>query len=148
MFYVLGAPFGLILFNYGKSVFSFINQSLFSIIGKNVVKDSHLSEVAMMWRTYTTTACFVCSLINLICMFQDLSDPNKIGAGIATALLPFFYATLFSYFVLMPLEVEFKESDKNNQTGYTPPAIIYLLVRLLSVLTILLALFILLNVLS
>jgi chemotaxis protein MotA len=48
------------------------------------------------------------TLIGLIQMLQNLSDPSQIGAGMAVALITTFYGALFANLVFLPMADKLK----------------------------------------
>jgi chemotaxis protein MotA len=54
------------------------------------------------------------TLIGLIQMLQSLSDPSKIGAGMAVALVTTLYGVVFANLVFMPIAGKLKERSKQE----------------------------------
>lgn len=147
---VLGVPFGLLLYCYGNDLFAFTWKAFLLSIEGNVEPNQRMSEIAMMGRKFVLSAGIICSVRNWIMMFQDLSDPSKIGVGMAVSLLGLIYAIACSYFVFMPLEVAFSGDVTGvpAKDSYTPPSEIPMLLRTLQLLVLMLCFIILLNVLA
>ncbi|MEM6672755.1 MAG: motility protein A [Planctomycetota bacterium] len=55
------------------------------------------------------------TLIGLVQMLQDLSDPNGIGLGMATALLTTLYGAMAANMLFLPLASKLEIVAKNNQ---------------------------------
>jgi len=146
--FVFGVPFGLLLFSYEKELLVFIWCSILVLCGRKTHKSERMAEVARMGWRYVLAASLICCMKNCVIILQDLSDPSKIGVGMAVAMLPFIYAVMVMYFVFMPLEVAFKVKEERAALSYTPPSVTNLLLRTLQLFTIVLSFFILLNVLA
>lgn len=58
--------------------------------------------------TYCPAFGMIGTLIGLIQMMQNLSDPSQIGAGMATALVTTFYGALFANLVFLPMAAKMK----------------------------------------
>lgn len=60
-------------------------------------------EVFTKWGEYAPAFGMVGTLVGLIAMLGELSDPNAIGAGMATALLTTLYGSLLANLVFLPI---------------------------------------------
>jgi len=54
------------------------------------------------------------TLIGLIQMLQALSDPSKIGAGMAVAMVTTFYGVVFANLIFMPIAGKLKQRSKQE----------------------------------
>ncbi|MFQ5570365.1 MAG: motility protein A [Rhodothermales bacterium] len=89
-----------------------------------------LKEGQFMAKFFTTAGAYcpafgmLGTLIGLIQMLQNLSDPSQIGAGMATALITTFYGALFANLIFLPMAdkkkgqiTELVKSREMIQTG-------------------------------
>jgi chemotaxis protein MotA len=54
------------------------------------------------------------TLIGLVQMLQQLSDPSQIGAGMAVALLTTFYGAIFANLFFLPMSGKLEARDKEE----------------------------------
>src|SRR5690606_2584805 len=67
-----------------------------------------LSKFFINAGTYAPAFGMLGTLIGLIQMMQNLSDPSQIGAGMAIALVTTFYGALLANLVFLPMGVKVK----------------------------------------
>ncbi len=73
-------------------------------------------KIYMAMGTYCPAFGMVGTLIGLIFMLQNLSDPSSVGPGMAMAMLTTFYGSLFSNLLFIPLSGKLKlRSEKEIQ---------------------------------
>lgn len=67
------------------------------------IRHSAGQEIFNKWGEYAPAFGMVGTLVGLIAMLGDLSDPNAIGGGMATALLTTLYGSLLANLVFLPM---------------------------------------------
>lgn len=144
---VVGGTFGVLLFCYEKRLLKFILACVQVTFGKEL-KSQEFAEIAIMGRYCALVSGIVCTLVRLIIMLVDLSDPSKIGVGMAVALLGFFYAFVLAYFIFMPLEATFLENPLDRESICSPPHLTFMCGVVCQIFVVLLGFFVLLNVLA
>ncbi len=70
--------------------------------------------LVMALGTYAPAFGMVGTLIGLIAMLQNLSDPSKIGPGMAVALITTFYGALASNMVFLPIADKLKNRSSSE----------------------------------
>ena len=83
-------------------------------IGEEAQRRGLLPKFFTTAGTYCPAFGMIGTLIGLIQMLQNLNDPTKIGAGMATAMITTFYGALFANLIFLPLAAKAK-----SQAGLT-----------------------------
>lgn len=73
-------------------------------------------DIFNKWGEYAPAFGMVGTLVGLIAMLGDLSDPNAIGGGMATSLLTTLYGSLLANLVFLPIakNLEFQTEEEMN----------------------------------
>ena len=111
----------------------------------NNITSEELSKAITDWghaRRYFLIGGTACALIGIAMTISDLSDPSKIGPGMATVLLGVLYAIMYSYGFALPCQVYLKDRGKlpldHNETSEVVIVSTFTLSLILGMLSILL----------
>ena len=96
IFFTYGITFFLLLSLFGKDFISFICDSIKAIFIKPDESNIYYVEISKYGSRYVIGIGVILSIIGLIQMLSDLSDPAIIPIGLAKILLPIFYALIAS----------------------------------------------------
>jgi chemotaxis protein MotA len=72
-------------------------------------RHSHGAEIFTTMATFAPAMGLIGTLIGLVQMLQNLNDPNKIGPGMAIALLTTFYGAVMANMVFLPISGKLKK---------------------------------------
>jgi chemotaxis protein MotA len=72
-------------------------------------RHSHGAEIFTTMATFAPAMGLIGTLIGLIQMLQNVNDPNKIGPGMAIALLTTFYGAVMANMVFLPISGKLKK---------------------------------------
>ena len=120
MMITLGVTGFLLFGNYGRDYLAFTSDSILTLFSKPPQPVPLYMEIAKAGSRYVVGAGLAGTLIGLIQMLRNLSDPSSIGVGMAVALLTVLYAVLASelYFAFMIVEYSPKgERGTNGNEG-------------------------------
>src|SRR5690625_2402065 len=74
-----------------------------------------ISRFFMQAGTYAPAFGMVGTLIGLIQMLQNLTDPSQIGAGMAVALITTFYGAILANLVFLPTSAKMKAQTRSEE---------------------------------
>jgi len=86
----------MLLATFGTDFLKFIPQSFLTFVSHTPEPNPRFAEIALHASRYIIGAGLIGTIIGLIQMLANLSDPSGIGAGMACALLTIFYAIIAS----------------------------------------------------
>jgi len=116
MAFVFGICFFLLLGAYGADFLKFIPASLISLVCSPSRPSRRYAEIAKFGSRYVIAGGVITSLLGVIAMMGNLSDPSHIGMGIAMSMLPPFYAILASEIFFAFVYQAFSDSKSDSDT--------------------------------
>ncbi|MFC1677403.1 MotA/TolQ/ExbB proton channel family protein, partial [Planctomycetota bacterium] len=115
-----GITFFMLLAAFGKDFLKFIPDSLATLICTPQEANPRFAEIAAHGARYVIGAGVIGTMIGIIQMLSNLSDPSGIGAGMATALLTIFYAVITSELLFAYLHKAYSDGNKTETTKPLP----------------------------
>lgn len=92
-------------------------QEMMHLKMKEELKDRRLGpDLFNKAGTYAPAFGMIGTLIGLIQMLQNLSDPTQIGAGMSTALVTTFYGALFANLIFLPMSEKMRNQMRSVRT--------------------------------
>jgi len=110
----------MLLATFGTDFLKFIPQSFLTFVSHTPEPNPRFAEIALHASRYIIGAGLIGTIIGLIQMLANLSDPSGIGAGMACALLTIFYAIIASEIFCAFLYKAYSEDDKPKQSKPLP----------------------------
>ena len=106
-----GVTFFILLYTFGTDFLAFLPNALLAVVRK---PESNLrfSEIAGFAIPVVIGSGAIGSFIGFVQMLGNLQSPDKIGSGVAVALLTTMYGITAAVLVFMPLEKKFLIGDK------------------------------------
>lgn len=115
-----GITFFMLLAAFGTDFLRFLPNAFLTLVSKNPKPNPRFAEIALHASRYIIGAGLIGTLIGLIQMLSNLSDPSGIGVGMACALLTIFYAIIASELFFAFLYKAYSDGNKPNQTKPLP----------------------------
>ena len=109
---------GLLLYgNYGRDYLAFTSDSILTLFSKPPQPVPLYVEIAKAGSRYVVGAGLAGTLIGLIQMLRNLSDPSSIGVGMAVSLITVLYAVIASEFYCAFMIVEYSPKSDRATNG-------------------------------
>jgi len=123
----VGMTFALLLFNFGNDFIRFVPRSFVMLYTRTPVGNKRFAEIAYYGSRYSIGCGAFGTCVGLVIMLQDLSDPSKIGVGMAVALLTFLYGIVAAEFFFVPLHRAYSEDEEylNKRAAFPMKDLIY-----------------------
>ena len=115
LMFALGITFFLLLATFGKDFLKFIPDCLIMLVSTCENPNPRLAEIAAFGSRYVVGAGVIGALIGLIQMLSNLSSPESIGVGMATALIVPFYAIVVSEIFFAYLYKAYSDGSKTEK---------------------------------
>ncbi len=121
LMFTCGTTFFLLLGVFGKAFLQFIPDAFLTLFTVASIPNPKFANIAKTGSRFVIGTGVLGTLIGLIQMLRNLSDPSTIGAGMAVALLTSLYAIFMSEIVFAFLyKVYSKPGQENNSNGTLP----------------------------
>ncbi len=91
-----GMTFFMLLASFGKDFLKFIPDAILTLLSKSAGPCPRFAEIARFGGRYVIGAGLTGTLVGLVQMLANLSDPSNLGRGMAVALLTTLYAVIIS----------------------------------------------------
>jgi hypothetical protein len=109
---VILLPGALLLGTFGRDFLRFIPDSVVTLFMTPEKPIERYADIARFGSRYAISAAAIVSLMGIVGMLTDLSDPSSIGVGIATAVLPLLYGLIMSELYFGVLYKVYSEGGK------------------------------------
>ena len=116
----LGVTFFMLLAAFGKDFLRFIPDGLATLICTPQEPNPRFAEIAGHGARYVIGAGVIGTMIGMIQMLSNLSDPSGLGVGMATCLLTIFYAIITSELLFAYLHKSYSQGNKIETTKPLP----------------------------
>lgn len=116
----LGITFFMLLAAFGTDFLRFIPDGLATLVCTPGKPNPRFAEIAAHGARYVVGAGIIGTMIGIIQMLSNLSNPSGLGVGMACALLTIFYAIITSELLFAYLHKAYSDGSETETTKPLP----------------------------